>query len=93
MGRKTGLSSAHWSSVRSLGYDMPGTVPTVATRATGTHSVRTGQDVEGESTISDMTPTGGAAVSQQRVQAGRVDQRGGEAELGGDGDHRQSRST
>src|SRR4051794_3870114 len=36
----TGSSRAHSSSVRSLGDDMPGTVPTVTTRAIGTHPVR-----------------------------------------------------
>src|SRR4051794_33310179 len=36
----TDSSSSHWSSVRSLGYDMRGTVPTVTTRAIGTHPVR-----------------------------------------------------
>ena len=36
----TGSSKAHWSSVRSLGYDMPRTVTTGALTAIGTHPVR-----------------------------------------------------
>jgi len=74
----TGLRRARWPSVRSLGYDMPATVPTVPAPAVGTHPL-THVDV--------VLPPEVEADATDDVGVGRVENCAGESATGLEGAH------